>query len=52
MEGPVICAIGGTDDVALQFCKDYISKHGYTREDVKLTRRDGLTIVVALRRLW
>ena len=50
--GPVVCAIGCTDDGSVQFCKDYIARHGYTREQVKIIQRDGLTLVIALKRLW
>lgn len=47
-----MCAIGGVDDYAIQFCKDYIARMGFTRENVKIVRRDGSTLVVAIARLW
>lgn len=50
--GPVVCAIGCTYDGSVQFCKDYIARHGYTREQVKIIQRDGLTMVIALKKLW
>jgi hypothetical protein len=52
MAGPVVCCIGGTDAEAVQFCKDYIYRYGYTREQVKIVQKNYMTMVVALVRLW
>lgn len=50
--GPVMCCIGGTDANAVQFCKDYIAKHGFTRAQVKIVQKDYMTMVLAIAKLW
>jgi hypothetical protein len=50
--GPVVCCIGGYDDEALQFCKDYIYAHKFTREQVKIVKKNDMTVVIAIARLW
>ncbi len=50
--GPVMCCIGGTDADAVQFCKDYIYQHGYTREQVKIVQKEYMTMVIAIAKLW
>lgn len=52
MAGPVVCCIGGTDADAVQFCKDYIYRHGYTRDQVKIVQKEFCTMVIAIVKLW
>jgi len=50
--GPVVCCVGGTDEDAIQFCKDYVAKYGFTREQVKIVQKEYMTMVIALAKLW
>ncbi len=50
--GPVMCCIGGTDADAVQFCKDYISRLGLTREYVKIVQKNYMTLVIAVAKPW
>jgi hypothetical protein len=48
--GTVLCAI--TDDAhgaGVHEAKDYIAAQGFTREDVKLVKRAGMVMVIALK---
>ena len=52
----VICAVGGTDDIAIQKAKDWVKEKKLTSEDVKIvksmddncimviTKRDGVIV--------
>lgn len=50
--GPVVCCMTATDQAAVDFCKAYIAEHGYTRDQVKIIKKDGCTMVIALAPLW
>lgn len=50
--GPVMCCIGGTDASSVQFCKEYIAKHGLTRDHVKIVQKDHMTMVLAIAKFW
>jgi hypothetical protein len=46
--GTVLCAI--TDDEhGVHECRDYIAAQGFTREDVKMVKRAGMVMVIALK---
>ena len=48
--GTVLCAIGDdADGAGVHECRDYIAAQGFTREDVKLVKRDGMVMVIALK---
>jgi hypothetical protein len=50
--GPVVCCMTATDQAAIDFCREYIARHGYTREQVKILKKNGTTMVIALAPLW
>lgn len=50
--GPVMCCVTATDGDAVQFCKDYIAKHEYTRDKVKIVQKERMTLVIAIAKLW
>ena len=50
--GPVVHCVTATDTAAVDDCKEYIARGGYTRDQVKIVQKDGCTMVIALAKLW
>lgn len=48
-KSPVICAVTGVDEWAVNECKAYIARFRLTRDDVKLIQDGDMTLVVAKR---
>ncbi len=47
-----MCCVTATDQAAIDECKAYVARGGYTQDDVRIIQRDGMTLVIAKRQLW
>ena len=52
MAGPVVACYTSIDQDGVNFCREYVARHEYTREQVKIVKKDGCTVVIALVPLW
>jgi len=50
--GPVVACYTAMDQDGVDFCREYVARHGYTREQVKIVQKNGCTVVIALAPLW
>lgn len=49
--GVVICAVGGDDKASIDIAKGYIAERGFTSDDVRLVKGEGVIMVVTKKRM-